>query len=891
MRCFVLLIVACLVSSALGAEVPPPSATPAEIIVNGTTSTAKDIVVVDVGQNVPDTYSAPDFRPTAGFKFYVSEHYALKTDMGDDWARHVLELSELALPHMIELTGLTPPDPTKRMAIIYGQSRETMNRAMQSDIGTQWHGPGGGITLYNNYAAYNYPSGALTYHKRALLIHENLHLLQGVVTKHSMGGENTTYAFEQHVYNDDEKQLTVLVFDKAPINNWTDTGLAELQNAFVSISDFFRHRFGSGDGAQVFLHFFLSDPDRWMRWRLVRDAMYNHEPILETAEKAFDLDQLNDEWEAWLAKRRNTFRHVDWGWEQNGNVIWAYGFPWDGNYWSQMDLRHAPDEQVEYDPLRMDYPAEPMPPIVGPVERGVPEPSIGYVVSGVGGGCWGGFGLGVEGRSMCQVVLSNNQLLVIDGRSFGIARKEVALTPEVNAAAANDSGRYGVTIQIKRNELEVTVRAGTADGMKEMKTAVPIDAAQRERLLSKHMAMIGRHGYPRITPWIDDARRLPPDLTQPGPPNRWRFPALDQVYGLYKAEHRLGSATPQSLSQLRAQMVAAVDKAPDVQSRAIREYNNGLAAVIQDVQKAGIDAYARQLALSDITGISIGVALTQGQGPDEVVASATLRGARQLGATGRVVWKMNGEPAGEPETINLDPRKIIDLRQAWIVKRADAAPVTITATAELEWNGTPFTFTGTGTCRTSIPAWLVAGPFPNPGGGAADVKHPIETEPFDREKTYQAGKIGWQLVQQPADTPVTGEHAVDLIKVYGQQDNVAAYAVTWIDSEKDQDAILELGSDDGVIVWLNDKEVHRNLVARGYSPRQDRVRVSLKTGRNKLMLKIMQGGGGWGFGAHLVTPERGAVQGVRFSTDKPLPFVPPGRVEIRPPAAPAVPVA
>ncbi len=602
MRCMVVLIVACLVSPAPGAEVPPPSETPAEIVVNGHTSTAKNIVVLDVGRNVPDTYSAPQFRPTADFKFYVTEHYALKTDMGEDWARHVLEISELALPHMIELTGLAPPDPDKRMAIVYGRSRETMNQAMQSDIGTQWHGPGGGITLYNNHAAYNYPSGTLRYHQRALLIHENLHLLQVVATRHSMGGENTAYAFEQHVYDDDKKQLTVLVFDKAPINNWTNAGLAELQNDFVSIREFFQHRFEAGSGSQVFLHFFLSDPDRSMRWRLVRDAKYNHEPILETAEAVFDLDRLNDEWEAWLANRRNTFRHVDWGWEQNGNVIWAYGFPWDGNYWSQMDLRHAPNEPVEHDPLRMDYPAEPMPPIVGLVARGVPEPSIGYVIAGVGGGCWGGFGLGVEGRSLCQVVISNNQLLVIDGRSFGIARKEAALTPEVNAAAAEDSGRYGVTIQIKRNELEVTVRAGTADGMEAMKTAVPIDAAQRERLLNKHVAMIGRHGFPRITPWIDDARRLPPDLAQPGPPNRWRFPALDRLYGLYQAEHRLGAAAPKSLSQLRAQMVAAVDQAPEVQNRAIREYRDRLAAVVQDIQKAGVDAETRERVLSDLAG-------------------------------------------------------------------------------------------------------------------------------------------------------------------------------------------------------------------------------------------------------------------------------------------------
>ena len=110
----------------------------------------------------------------------------------------------------------------------------------------------------------------------------------------------------------------------------------------------------------------------------------------------------------------------------------------------------------------MDYPAEPRPPIVGPVKQGVAEPSVGYVFDFSRGlGCWGGFGLGVDGRSLCQVVLVEGRALVIDGNDWGIARSEFPLPPKLKDAAKADGLRYGVTIRIKKRKLEVTVRAGS----------------------------------------------------------------------------------------------------------------------------------------------------------------------------------------------------------------------------------------------------------------------------------------------------------------------------------------------------------------------------------------------------------------------------------------------
>ena len=75
------------------------------------------------------------------------------------------------------------------------------------------------------------------------------------------------------------------------------------------------------------------------------------------------------------------------------------------------------------------------------------------------------------------------------------------------------------------------------------------------------------------------------------------------------------------------------------------------------------------------------------------------------------------------------------------------------------------------------------------------------------------------------------------------------------------------GSDDGVIVWLNGKQVHKKLVGRGYSSKADRVPIHLKKGRNKLLLKITQGGGGWAFGAHILDKDGDPIEGLRYTVN------------------------
>ncbi|MBK9387562.1 MAG: hypothetical protein IPN34_22335 [Planctomycetes bacterium] len=77
--------------------------------------------------------------------------------------------------------------------------------------------------------------------------------------------------------------------------------------------------------------------------------------------------------------------------------------------------------------------------------------------------------------------------------------------------------------------------------------------------------------------------------------------------------------------------------------------------------------------------------------------------------------------------------------------------------------------------------------------------------------------------------------------------NCYAFAAVDIDWPKDETVELKLGSDDGVVVWVNGKLVHQNDTSRGLRTDEDRCTAEMKQGSNRIVVKIVQGGGGFGF--------------------------------------------
>jgi hypothetical protein len=73
----------------------------------------------------------------------------------------------------------------------------------------------------------------------------------------------------------------------------------------------------------------------------------------------------------------------------------------------------------------------------------------------------------------------------------------------------------------------------------------------------------------------------------------------------------------------------------------------------------------------------------------------------------------------------------------------------------------------------------------------------------------------------------------------------ACYAFAEFDWPQSGTAVLWFGSENGLTAWLNGKEVYGFQGKRAYSADADRVEVSLKAGRNAVLLKVFDDGAVW----------------------------------------------
>ncbi len=83
-------------------------------------------------------------------------------------------------------------------------------------------------------------------------------------------------------------------------------------------------------------------------------------------------------------------------------------------------------------------------------------------------------------------------------------------------------------------------------------------------------------------------------------------------------------------------------------------------------------------------------------------------------------------------------------------------------------------------------------------------------------------------------------------------------------SDKSREVIFEIGSDDGVKVWVNYKLVHQNNVERGHEPGSDKANGKLKKGWNTVLVKITHGVGGWAASLVITDPQGEIIDGLKY---------------------------
>lgn len=150
-----------------------------------------------------------------------------------------------------------------------------------------------------------------------------------------------------------------------------------------------------------------------------------------------------------------------------------------------------------------------------------------------------------------------------------------------------------------------------------------------------------------------------------------------------------------------------------------------------------------------------------------------------------------------------------------------------------------------------ITHWWMTGPFPSPDKKMFDGK----AFPEDKVDLAAKTKVGdkaytWKKVH------ITAGHGVmDLRKTVASADNVACYGYAEITSDKAQDVLLKIGSDDDVVCWLNGKKIHANKISRGCAVDADVVKARLEKGVNRILMKVLNGGSHWQMCLRITDPQ------------------------------------
>jgi hypothetical protein len=156
-----------------------------------------------------------------------------------------------------------------------------------------------------------------------------------------------------------------------------------------------------------------------------------------------------------------------------------------------------------------------------------------------------------------------------------------------------------------------------------------------------------------------------------------------------------------------------------------------------------------------------------------------------------------------------------------------------------------------------VTGWQAAGPYRKEGKECRE----LFDMPFAPERPDAAGGVTWRPAPAPADPALSWQ--ADLSGLVGGN-HAVMYLRARVRSPAARRVRLEIGTDDGVKVWLNGRLVHANNAVRGLTPGQDTAEAELKKGVNTFLVKVTQHTLGCGACVRICHPDGSPVEDLAF---------------------------
>ena len=161
-----------------------------------------------------------------------------------------------------------------------------------------------------------------------------------------------------------------------------------------------------------------------------------------------------------------------------------------------------------------------------------------------------------------------------------------------------------------------------------------------------------------------------------------------------------------------------------------------------------------------------------------------------------------------------------------------------------------------------VTEWLTIGPFPNRRGEGFNQMYPPEIDIKPAETYDGIGKIvGWQKQKFPSGY-------VDMKQIFSPNDFAVGYAYIGVYSSREQAVRFEFGSDEGIKIFHNYKEVYAKRQLRSPRPGADRVLLKLYEGWNHILVKVSQSSGPWGFYFEITDLNGRNISELKYALDR-----------------------
>jgi len=500
----------------------------ADITVQGYTSTLNNMDIKFLGKTVPYTYSEGKIGNSRGYDWWISKHFALKSDLPKEKVRLYLELLEMAYPHYVALFGMEPPNiERQRIAVVYGSSRTRVKEAMLDDGFLRGvHKTAGGETMFYNRAGYNFPSHR-EHHQRYIVIHETMHAFHMALNGHSTWAPNwitegLADSVAHHVYDPTRKQLTVMVFDRAPMN-YIETGLKQYYSANQPTIEQINDDPALKRGLNFFIvHYLLSSPERAQFFAYfinqLRLANPHSEGTLSTANALLkdtfkDWQKIERGFAQFVQNIQPSFHIVAGPWEQNGAAYWVRNT--DSATLSRLDINPT---STPTHPI-MDFP-EPTPnSLINVTEKNQVAALIHFEPSQIPRS---EIGIALQGkrsihnqqyreRFIGQEQSNDDQLLefkIVDGERLHISAQniddfkplQIGLLPEIRAAFIENK-TLGIHLSLESSQLKITLTA-QKDSLIKQQFTLSLTHNLAATLSPQKISLLSKNNNHSITPYI-----------------------------------------------------------------------------------------------------------------------------------------------------------------------------------------------------------------------------------------------------------------------------------------------------------------------------------------------------------------------------------------------------